>query len=118
MKSLLSCPVPETRSHNPPSIAGMKSAVATQTNGGRIRLLYCFPASSALPQAIAMIDDRRVLPLLGGPHLPQQHRVDPKALRLTAQRTRNVPGQPDQQETKRLPIVVVEATVSLDLFWG
>jgi hypothetical protein len=44
--------------------------------------------------------------------------MNPQAVNLSAQGTRNEAGQLDQQETKRLPIVVVEATVVLDLFWG
>ena len=47
-----------------------------------------------------------------------RHRRESAARELPAQETRNEAGQLDQQEAKRLPVVVVEATVSLDLFWG
>ena len=59
-----------------------------------------------------------IVELLGRTHLAPQHRVNPQAVNLPAQRTGNEASQLEQQEKKRLPIVVVEATVVLDLFWG
>ena len=39
-------------------------------------------------------------------------------MHLPAQETRNEAGQLAQKSAEGLPIVVVEATVMLDLFWG
>jgi len=44
--------------------------------------------------------------------------MDPQGMDLAAQNARGLLGKLDEQQTIRLPIVVLKATVLLDLSWG